>query len=140
MDHLKQAVRTVHLRKNGVMEEEHLATLMKLKRKDGTSHHAEEMTGPGFRKEEMWEAITTLETALASKVEECDGLREVSLEFLEATQLLLDWMNGCDMSADHHAEQPEDFKRLSTALKRSQAALTPTEKPVAALTADQEEK
>lgn len=77
MDHLRQAVCTVHLRKNGVMTDEHLETLMKLKRKDGTAHHADEMTGPGFRKEEMWEAIRTLESSHA--------------ELLEAAQELLSW-------------------------------------------------
>ena len=61
MDHLREAVRTVHLRKNSTMTEEHLDTLMALKRKDGTSHHADELTGPGFRLDEMWEALRTLE-------------------------------------------------------------------------------
>lgn len=100
MDHLRQAVRTVHIRKNGTMTDEHLETLMQLKRKGCTAHHADEMTGPGFRKEEMWEAITTLEAQLAERdaevgrlIEQKDGAYSERNKLLTAlSKLLTAWL------------------------------------------------
>ncbi len=68
---------------------------------------------------EMWDKLEA----------EQDGgqLREASSEFVEATEALLDWMNNCDLSADHHSAQPEDYERLCDALERIQAALTTPE-------------
>ena len=78
MDHLRQAVRTVHLRKNITMTDDHLEKLMEWKVDGGTAHHAKEKVGPGFRKDEMWEAITTLETALAEREGERDRIRDAA--------------------------------------------------------------
>lgn len=47
-------------------------------------------------------------------------------EMLPAVESLLDWMNGCDLAADHAESKPDDFSRLCTALERMQAALSQT--------------
>ena len=47
-----------------------------------------------------------------------DSIDAAAREFVEATVLLLDWMNGNDMSADHAEQKPEDYKRLCAALER----------------------
>jgi hypothetical protein len=44
-------------------------------------------------------------------------------EFLPDVEALLDWMNGCDVSADHAADKPEEFKKLCRSLERMQAAI-----------------
>ncbi len=44
-------------------------------------------------------------------------------EFLEATESLLDWMNGNDMVTDHSEQRPEDYERLCKALERMHMVL-----------------
>ena len=46
-----------------------------------------------------------------------------SAEFLAATEALLNWMNGNDLSADHADQCPADYDRLCTALESIQEAL-----------------
>ena len=51
------------------------------------------------------------------------GLLGAAEEFLRAADALFDWMNGCDLSADHRDSKPEDFARLCAALPAFRAAL-----------------
>ena len=68
-------------------------------------------------------------SALAEKEREVERLREAGLEFYKATSALLDWMNGNDMSADHHASKPDDFGRLNDALEAFSAVIVPLPTP-----------
>lgn len=52
-------------------------------------------------------------------------IRTKGREFLEAAEAVFDWMNGNDLSADHEAQHPEDFDRVSSALVAFRAALSP---------------
>lgn len=52
-----------------------------------------------------------------------DSIDAAAREFVEATEALLDWMNGNDMSADHAEQKPEDYKRLCAALERINSIL-----------------
>jgi len=118
MDHLEQAVRTVHLRKNGTMTHDHLDTLMELKRKDGTAHHADEMTGPGFRKDEMWEAIRTLEAELRTLRADNATLERRRLNCHEL--MLSCW--------DQFAQLPDGYSTMDlSTLEDLEAALTDLE-------------
>lgn len=45
-----------------------------------------------------------------------DSVDAAAGEFVKATEALVDWMNGNDMSADHAEQKPEDHKRLCAAL------------------------
>ncbi len=47
-----------------------------------------------------------------------DSIDAAAREFVEATEALLDWMNGNDLVADHADQRPKDYERLCTALDR----------------------
>lgn len=44
------------------------------------------------------------------------ALVDAGSAFHEATERLLDWMNGNDLSADHAEQKPADFQALSSSL------------------------
>lgn len=52
-----------------------------------------------------------------------EEIEAAAREFLAATELLCDWMNGNDISADHSDQKPEDYERLCAAMERMQDAL-----------------
>lgn len=45
-------------------------------------------------------------------------------QFLEDVDALCDWLNGSDISADHAAQKPDDFKRLCSSMAAFRASLS----------------
>ena len=77
-------------------------------------HHGTDFSGRAF-------AMTALQEMI-DRPTPSDLMREVR-EFHASVELLLDWMNGNDLAADHADQKPEDFARLSSSLERLSAKL-----------------
>lgn len=52
-----------------------------------------------------------------------EEIESAAREFLVATELLCDWMNGNDLSSDHAEQKPEDCRRMCAAMERLQTVL-----------------